>query len=96
MNFKFQVHGGNKMVVKVEVFTSPTCPYCPMAIEVVDKAKKDLGDSIEVDKIDIMQDREKAIEYGLMAVPAVAINGVVKFVGAPSLEELMAALKEDM
>ncbi|AXV37028.1 MAG: MJ0307 family thioredoxin [Methanobacteriaceae archaeon] len=84
------------MVVKVEVFTSPTCPYCPMAIEVVDAAKKDLGDSIEVEKIDIMQDREKAIEYGLMAVPAIAINGVVKFVGAPSLEELMAALKEDM
>jgi len=83
------------MVVKVEVFTSPTCPYCPMAIEVVESAKRNLGDSIEVEKIDIMQDREKAIEYGLMAVPAVAINGVIKFVGAPSLEELMDALKEE-
>ncbi len=29
------------MVVNIEVFTSPTCPYCPMAIEVVDEAKKE-------------------------------------------------------
>lgn len=82
------------MVVKIEVFTSPTCPYCPMAIEVVNQAKKELGDAIEVEKIDIMVDREKAIEYGLMAVPAIAVNGILTFVGAPSKEELMEALKE--
>jgi thioredoxin 1 len=81
------------MVVKIEVFTSPTCPYCPMAVEVIGEAKKELGDAIEVEKIDIMVDREKAIEYGLMAVPAIAINGVLTFVGAPSKEELMEALK---
>lgn len=84
------------MAVKIEVFTSPTCPYCPMAIEVVEEAKKELGDAIEVEKVDIMEDREKAVNYGLMAVPAIAMNGVVKFVGAPSLEELMAALKEEL
>lgn len=84
------------MVVKIEVFTSPTCPYCPMAIEVVDEAKKDLGDVLEVETVDIMQDREKAVNYGLMAVPAIAMNGVVKFVGAPSKEELMHAIKEEL
>ncbi|GAB6054895.1 MJ0307 family thioredoxin [Methanobacterium alkalithermotolerans] len=84
------------MVVKIEVFTSPTCPYCPMAIEVVDEAKKDLGDVLEVETVDIMQDREKAVNYGLMAVPAIAMNGVVKFVGAPSKEELMQAIKEEL
>ena len=84
------------MVVKIEVFTSPTCPYCPMAIEVVDEAKKDLGDVLEVKTVDIMQDREKAVNYGLMAVPAIAMNGVVKFVGAPSKEELMQAIKEEL
>lgn len=84
------------MVVKIEVFTSPTCPYCPMAIQVVSEAKKELGDSIEVETVDIMQDREKAVNYGLMAVPAIAMNGVVKFVGAPSKEELMQAIKEEL
>lgn len=84
------------MSVKIEVFTSPSCPYCPMAIEVVDAVKKEMQDDIEVEKIDIMQDREKAIEYGLMAVPAVAINGVVKFVGAPEKEDLKNAIMDEM
>ena len=84
------------MSVKIEVFTSPSCPYCPMAIEVVDAVKKEMQDDIEVEKIDIMQDREKAIEYGLMAVPAVALNGVVKFVGAPEKEDLKNAILDEM
>lgn len=84
------------MVVKVEVFTSPSCPYCPMAIEVVDEVKKDMPNDIEVEKIDIMQDREKAINYGLMAVPAIALNEVVRFVGAPTKEELLKAIKEEL
>jgi thioredoxin 1 len=83
------------MVVKVEVFTSPSCPYCPMAVELVEEVKKDMSDDIEVEKIDIMVEREKAIEYGLMAVPAIALNGVVRFVGAPGKEELVAAIKEE-
>jgi len=84
------------MVVNIEVFTSPTCPYCPMAIEVVDEAKKEFGDKIDVEKIDIMVDREKAIEYGRRAAPAIAINGVVRFVGAPSREELFEAINDEM
>jgi thioredoxin 1 len=84
------------MAVKIEVFTSPSCPYCPMAIEVVDAVTKEMQEDIEVEKIDIMQNREKAIEYGLMAVPAVAINGNVKFVGAPEKDELEKAIKEEI
>jgi thioredoxin 1 len=83
------------MVVKVEVFTSPSCPYCPMAIELVDEVKKEMSEDLEVTKIDISIDQEKAREYGLMAVPAIALNGVVKFVGAPSKEELVEAIKEE-
>lgn len=83
------------MVVKVEVFTSPSCPYCPMAVEVVNEVEKEMPGTLEVEKIDIMEDREKAIEYGLMAVPAIALNGVVRFVGAPAKEELLKAIEEE-
>ena len=84
------------MVVKIEVFTSPSCPYCPMAVELVDEVKKEMPDDIDVEKIDIMQDREKAIEYNLMAVPAIALDGVVKFVGAPTKEDLVKVIKEEL
>lgn len=84
------------MVVKVEVFTSPSCPYCPMAVQLVEEVQKEMTEDLEVEKIDIMVDQEKAREYGLMAVPAIALNGVVRFVGAPGKEELVEAIKETM
>ena len=81
------------MVLKVEVFTSPNCPYCPMAEQVVEEAKNEIGDGMDVEVVNIMTDRQRAIDYGIMAVPAIAINGVIEFVGAPSKEELMTKLK---
>lgn len=83
------------MVTKVEVFTSPTCPHCPGAERIVKQAKEELGDAIDVMIIDISDNdgRKKAIDYGIMAVPAIAINNVVEFVGAPTYPELMAKLQ---
>ncbi|GAA5818508.1 MAG: MJ0307 family thioredoxin [Methanobrevibacter sp. CfCl-M3] len=81
------------MVFKVEVFTSPTCPYCPMAEEVVMKAKDQLKDEMNVEVVNIMEDKKRATDYGIMAVPAIAINGVVEFVGAPTLDDLLLKLK---
>jgi len=67
-----------------------------MAVQVVDEVKKEMPNDLEIEKIDIMVDREKAIEYGLMAVPAIALNGVVRFVGAPNKDELLSAIKEEL
>ena len=79
---------------KVEVFTSPSCPYCPMAEQVVEEAKREIGSEMEVEVVDISIDRQRAVDYGIMAVPAIAINGVVEFVGAPSLEEFMSKVRD--
>ena len=57
------------MVHKIEVFTSPTCPHCPGAVQVVE------------------------IDYGVHAVPAIAINNSLAFIGAPTLEELLERLE---
>jgi len=40
--------------------------------------------------------RKKPIESGLRAVPAIALNGVVRFVGAPNKDELLSAIKEEL
>ncbi len=83
------------MVKKVEVFTSPSCPHCPAAKEVVELAKKELGDAIDVFYYDTMspEGRELAISYGIMYVPAIAIDGSIDFVGAPALPELLEKLQ---
>lgn len=83
------------MAIKVEVFTSPSCPHCPAAVQVVDEAKAKLGDSIDVELKSIADEkgREDAISYGIYAVPAIAINNEIQFIGAPSLEDLLEKLE---
>ena len=78
-------------MVKVELFISQTCPYCPMARELLNKVMKNRKD-IELIVYDIMDDRTKALEYGIMAIPAIAINDKIKFVGVPEEKELLAEL----
>ena len=36
------------MVVKVEVFTSDSCPHCPAAVNVANEAKEVLGDAADI------------------------------------------------
>ena len=86
------------MVVKVEVFSTSTCPHCPAAIDVAQKAKDKYGDQIDLDlvKIDDMNNpdnRQRAIDYQIMAVPTIVIDGEVSFLGAPTEGELMDKLE---
>ncbi len=84
------------MTVELEVFTSQSCPYCPMAIEVVDEAKKELGDAVNVAKLDVAVNPEKVREYDLMSVPTIVINGEIAFTGAPDTDELIEKIKSEM
>lgn len=86
------------MAIKVEVFSTSTCPHCPAAIDAAQQAKEKLGDSIEVESIKIddpsnPENRQRAIDYQIMAVPTIVIDGEVSFVGAPSAEELTNQLE---
>ena len=86
------------MTVKVEVFSTSTCPHCPAAIDAAQKAKDKFGDSIEVESIKIddpenPENRQRAIDYQVMAVPTVVIDGEVSFVGAPTESELFEKLE---
>lgn len=84
------------MAVKLELFTSQSCPYCPMAVEVVDEAKKELGDDLDVEKLDVAVNPGKVQEYDLMSVPTIVINGSIAFTGAPDVDELVAKVKSEM
>jgi len=84
------------MAIKVEVFSTNSCPHCPAAIDAAQVAKDKLGDSIDVDVIKIdesMENRQRAMDYQIMAVPTVVIDGEVTFVGAPMADELIGKLE---
>ena len=84
------------MAIKVEVFSTNSCPHCPSAIDAAQVAKDKLGDAIDVEIIKIdesEENRKKAINYQIMAVPTIVIDGEVAFVGAPSDVELIEKLE---
>lgn len=84
------------MAIKVEVFSTNSCPHCPAAIDAAQAAKDKLGDAIDVEVLKIdesNENREKAIAYQIMAVPTIVIDGEVAFVGAPTDFELIEKLE---
>ena len=89
------------MAIKVEVFSTNSCPHCPAAIDAAEKAKDKLGDAIDVESVKIddpsnPDNRQRAMDYQIMAVPTVVIDGEVTFVGAPTEEDLIKALESKL
>ena len=84
------------MAIKVEVFSTNSCPHCPAAIDAAQVAKDKLGDSIDVEVLKIdesNENRDKAMGYQIMAVPTIVIDGEVTVVGAPMPDELIDKLE---
>ena len=64
------------MVIKVEVFSTNSCPHCPAAIDAAQKAKSKLGDAIDVESVKIDEspdNRQRAVDYQIMAVPTICL-----------------------
>ena len=83
-------------MIKIEYFHNPVCPYCPAAKTLVTKVLEGLND-IELVDVDTFTDEgiARGMSLNLMAVPAIAINGIVKITGWPFEErDLLACIEE--
>jgi len=80
----------------VEMFTSPGCANCPAVKKMLKELASELKGDITVEEVDITTDPTRAAQYGVMSVPAVVINGILKFVGVPSREDLKKAIVEEL
>jgi glutaredoxin-like protein len=85
-----------KVPVNIKVFTTLTCPHCPVAATLAYKFAIE-SNFITVEVIDASEFSQLAIKYGVMGVPKVVINEKGEFVGAlpedAFLGQLLAALK---
>ncbi|MET1129251.1 MAG: thioredoxin family protein [Thermoproteota archaeon] len=87
-----------KKPVHIEVIVTPQCPYCPyaallsnmFAYEAARNGKKDFISEI----VEAYENPDIADKYGVMSVPAIAINGVMSFVGVPYEEDFVERIKE--
>ncbi len=82
--------------IHIQVFVTPTCPYCPSAVRTAHKLAIEC-DYIRGDMIESSEFPHLANKYGVYAVPKVVINENISFEGAlpekSYLEYVLSALK---
>jgi len=85
-----------KKPVHLQVFVSPTCPYCPKAARIAHQFAIE-NEFIRADVIEMTEFPYLVQRYSVMSVPHVVINEDTSFVGAqPSevfIEQINMALK---
>jgi glutaredoxin-like protein len=67
--------------VHIQVFVTPTCPYCPRAVRTAHQMAM-LNGRIKADMVESMEFPELANKFDVMAVPKIVINEKVSFEGA--------------
>ncbi len=74
--------------VHIQVFVTPTCPYCPSAGRAAHQMAIENPGRICADIVEAAEFPDLVDAYGVSAVPTIVINGKVQFEGAPSEEDL--------
>ena len=83
--------------VHLQVFVTPTCPYCPGAIRTAYKLAQ-VNEHIRADGVEAIEFPHLANKYHVRGVPKVVINESTSFVGAQSdlffVEKILEALEK--
>jgi glutaredoxin-like protein len=82
--------------VHIEVYVTPTCPYCPRAVRMAHQMAIE-NPLITGDMVEAMEFPDLADKYQVMSVPKMIVNGSYHFVGAlpepQFIEQIELALK---
>ncbi|MCC6051819.1 MAG: thioredoxin family protein [Fervidicoccaceae archaeon] len=76
-----------KKPVHIEVIVTPACPYCPYAVLLANMVAYESyingNRNIISDMVEAYENPDIADRYRVMSVPAIAINGILAFIGLP-------------
>jgi glutaredoxin-like protein len=67
--------------VHIQVFTTPTCPYCPQDVRLAHQFAVE-NESIRADMVEVIEFPFLCQRYSVMGVPKVVINETINFVGS--------------
>lgn len=73
--------------IHIQVFVTPTCPYCPSAVRVAHQMAIEHPDRVKADAVEISEFPHLAEKYDISAVPTIVINDEIQFEGALSDED---------
>ena len=66
--------------VHIQVFTTPTCPYCPKMVSLVHRLAIE-SDQIRADMVESMEFRRLTAKYAVRGVPKAVVNESIYFEG---------------
>ncbi|VAW73801.1 hypothetical protein MNBD_GAMMA15-308 [hydrothermal vent metagenome] len=82
------------MKINIEVFTISGCGRCSQAATLMDEICAELGsDQIQWQAVDVVENIDRAVELGVLATPAIAVNNLLAFTGMPSKSALLKEIK---
>jgi glutaredoxin-like protein len=79
---------GLKAPVHVQMFVTPTCPYCPGAVSLAHQFAME-NTNIKADMIEISEFPQLAVKYNVMGVPKIVINENIELIGLQPEEEFL-------
>ena len=79
---------------KIEILSMGECLHCSKCKELIKRIKKKFP-SLKVKEVDIAKSPDVLHKYNLMSIPAVVIDGKLKFLGIPSEGELKKIMEVD-
>lgn len=79
--------------VHLQVFVTPTCPYCPQAVILAHQLAME-SDLIHADMVEATEFPDLSMKYQVMGVPRTVINDSVHMEGAAPEPMLLAKLQE--
>lgn len=71
----------------IQVFVTPTCPYCPSAVRVAHQMAIENPARIKADAVEAAEFPYLVDRYGISAVPTVVVNDEIQFEGALSEDD---------
>ncbi len=81
--------------LKVEVFSSAGCGKCGRAKDILKQIAEELGtDRVAWREVNVLDKLEYAVALGVLATPAIAIDGELVFTSLSSASKLRQALAE--
>lgn len=86
------------MTVKIELFYSPMCLYCPEARKIVLDIAEEFSGKVQIEEINILSsaETEKLEKYSVKGVPTIVINSKAKITGIPTILQLRKAVQREL
>ena len=79
--------------VHLQVFVTPTCPYCPQAVVLAHQLAME-SDHITADMVEATEFPQLSMKYQVMGVPRTVVNETVHIEGAAPEGTLVARMEE--